>query len=118
LYLNGNKLFFGKNGLNNVANHKLFYLDVENSANDTVKIDSQNIGSTPNALFERSGYIFVATNDASKEFQVWQVSGSGVMSNLANIDLPQEAVGEDCEGNKFFIIANSQDALKIITPGS
>jgi hypothetical protein len=118
LYLNGNKLFFGKNGLNNVANHKLFYLDVENSANDPVKIDSQNIGSTPNALFERSGYVFVATNDVSKEFQVWQVSGSGVMSNLANIDLPQEAVGEDCEGNAMFIIANSQDALKIITPGS
>ncbi len=118
LYLSGDRLFFGKNGLNNIANHKLFYLDVENPAVAPVKIDSQNIGSTPNALFERSGYLFAATNDTSKEFQVWQVLESGVMLNLANLDLPQEAVGEDCEGNNFFIIANSQDALKIITPGS
>ncbi len=117
LFLKGDRLFFGKNGLNNTANHKLFYLNVSNFSGDPIKIDSQNIGSTPNALFERSGYLFLATNDLLKEFQVWQVLDTGAMSNLATVDLPAEAAALDCEGEVLFLAQASQDGLKIISPG-
>jgi type II secretory pathway pseudopilin PulG len=119
LYLKGDRLFFGKSGLNSPQNinPKLFNLDVTNSNTNPVPLDTQNLGSTPNAILERSGYLFFATNDSSNEFQVWQVFDNGTMSSFSSLDLPAEAVGLDCEGEVLFLAQSSQDGLKIISPG-
>jgi hypothetical protein len=117
LYLNGDKVYFGRNGPNNNSYHKFFSLDYSNKETSPVRLDSKDLNATPNAILERSGLIFLATNDAVKEFQVWQDNGQGVLSSISSLDLPVEPVDIACQGQTMFLAQKSNDALKIVTAG-
>ena len=69
-----------------------------------------------NDLIASGDYIFLATSDASSEFQVVNKNNPSSLSLLGFLNLPQEATGITCADNKIFLSLRSNDSVRIIGP--
>ncbi|MBL8029893.1 MAG: hypothetical protein JNN11_01460 [Candidatus Doudnabacteria bacterium] len=116
LYLAGDKLYFGRTGLVAGAYEQLYFFNNLNFM-PLLSDFSQDINTSVNGIFERSGWIFLATNEQDKEFQVWAKNGL-VLNFKTALDLHSKAVDFDCEDEKFFVVLEGGNALTVIKPGS
>ena len=109
----GDNIFLGRAGGLPALGYKELY--AINSSNLTNPIADYDLNSSVRGIFARGGLLFLATNEASKELQIFSYGSS--LSPLSNIDLPAEANGLDCEGNNIFLSLNN-GSLQIVSPGN
>ncbi len=118
MYLVGSTLYFGRTvgGVNKVANHELFALNITNPAG-IITLGSHDIASTVNAITVRSNLAFLVTSDPNLGFQIWDISNPVAMTLYASLNIQQTSTGGmDCDGNIMYIAQRSQKALQIVGP--
>ncbi len=108
-----NQIFLGRTvgGFNSTTNHELFNLL---RGSTFVTRSSVDIAHSARALFLRTPYLFVGTNDPNKEFQVWKIASNGVMTPFASISLTASVNALDCEGEQLFVALENAEGIVII----
>lgn len=108
-----NRIFLGRN----VGNTELYVLDL-NNINSTA-LASQDINSSVNSLLSAGNLVFMATNDSTKEFQVWKLADNESSFNVqSSIDLPTKATSIDCEnGSLYLTTEDASSGVVVVIPG-
>jgi hypothetical protein len=115
VFVVGSKLYLGRTlGGNHSDHHEFHILDVSSSTSP-VNLGSKDLAADLNDLRIRNDLAFLATADANKEFQVWDISNPSNISLWSSFNFPQVATGIDYEDNLVYVAVRSNDALRIIT---
>lgn len=113
--VSASRLYLGRlAGTGSSAYHELHILNVTNPAMPQ-NLGSKDIGASVNDLYARDELIFLATDDANREFQVWNVADPANIQFWSSFNFPQVASGIDYEDNLVYVSVRSNDALRIIT---
>lgn len=112
----GNQAVFGRaGGLPNSGQHELFLLDVKNKTLPT-SVFSSDLNFSIRDIFWRDGLVFLATNKAGAEFQVFEKLGNALVFK-SGLDLGSPATALDCEDESIFVLSEN-GKLSILNPGS
>lgn len=115
VYVVANKLYLGRTmGGNHEDHHEFHILDVSSSTSPQ-NLGSKDLTTDLNDIKVRDNLAFLATNDANKEFQVWNISNPSNISFWGSFNFPQMATGVDFESNLVYVSVRSNDGLRIIT---
>jgi competence protein ComGC len=110
----GENVFLGRaGGLPALGYKELFILNKNNLTLPQVEHD---LNASVRKMFVRNGLLFLATNEANKEFQVFTF-GSNFINFLSGQDLSAGATALDCEGENFFV-SQEDGKVQIISSGS
>ena len=115
LDLFGDSVFLGRTvgGFNNPSNHELFKLLLSGTGQLSQNF-SADIAASARTLFVRDNFIFVGSNDPTKEWQVWGLGAGGAILPWSNLDLPASVVATDCEDQYFFVALEGSSQVVII----
>lgn len=116
LYVKGNRVWFGRTGLTTTSDPQLYYLDAANPSQTPQVLGSKEIETSVRAIFERGGYVFLATNDEAKEFQVLKPSLNNQFNQALVVDLQSPAKDLTCDNGIVYIVLESNLPLRIIEP--
>lgn len=99
-------------GFNNPSNHELFNIALlNNSLEAQISVD---LGHSIRALFFRTPFIFVGSNNFDKEFQVWKMASNGVMTPHSSLSLSASINAIDCEDENMFTALENGEGMVII----
>ena len=115
VYVVADKLYLGRILGGNHNNHHEFHILSISSSTAPQNLGSKDLAADLNDLRIRDNLAFLATGDANKEFQVWDVSDPSNISFWSSFNFPQGATGIDYESNLIYVAVKSNDALRIIT---
>ncbi len=71
-------------------------------------------GTDVRGMIVSGKFLFMITSDNNIGFQVWNVNNPTNINRLATCKYPQKALDMDFDGNYFYVVNRSQDALRII----
>ncbi len=113
--LHGQRVILGRTvgGFNNPINHELFILDPTDPS-DIHTVASRDIAASVNDIVSNDNFLFLATGDPTKEFQVWNISDETSPTLLETVDLPGKAVRLICSHNLLFAAVETPPAVYII----
>lgn len=115
IQLVGSRLYLGRTrGANHASHHELHVLNAGDPSS-IQDLGSVDLAADVNDLYARDNLIFLGTNDANKEFQVWDISNPASIAFWSSFNFPQIASGVDYEDNLVYVAVRSNDALRIIT---
>lgn len=108
-------VYVKSNSLVYLGGRTVFYIvNASNPANITT-LGSATIGYRTRDIAQSGSYAFLGTEDANREFQIWNISSSTNPTLWSYYNFPQVATGVDYEDNLVYISVRSNDALRIIT---
>lgn len=108
----GQRLYLGRTA----GNIELYVLDINNAHGEPHA--SHDIDSSILGMATIGEFVFLATNDSTKAFQVWKLSDDGTTLSLeATLDLGARATSIDCEGQTLYVTTDDNSrGLISITP--
>lgn len=113
--IDSSKLYLGRLvGGNHTNHHELYILDIASTTN-ILGLGSKDIAADINGIIGRDNFVFLATGDSNKEFQVFDASNPANITLWSSFNFPQIATGIDFEDNTVYISIRSNDAFRIIT---
>jgi len=115
LHLVNDKLYLGRLVGGNHTNHHEFHILDISSSTAIQSLGSKDIAADVNGLVARDYLAFLATSDANKELQIWNISDPANITLWSSFNFPQVATGIDYEDNLVYVSVRSNDALRIIT---
>jgi len=117
----GDTLYLGRT-IGSGSAKELNMISISNSATNPLPspFGTRDIDGSVNALSVRGNYIFLATGETNKEFQIWDASNPVAMTLVASLPSPNndDGTGMDCEGNLMYMTVYNKQGLLIIGPGT
>ncbi len=93
---------------------KFYIINASSTSNMTIS-GSALIDNKTRDIVSAGSLAFLATENANKEFQVYDISNPASPSLWSYFNFPQIATGIDYEDNIVYVSVRSNDALRIIT---
>lgn len=93
---------------------KFYVVNASSTSNMTI-LGSALIGNKTRDIVSAGSLAFLATEDANKEFQIYDISNPASPLLWSFFNFPQRASGIDYEDNIVYVSVKSNDALRIIT---
>lgn len=109
LTISSGTLYMGRS----VGNMEFYSLDVS-QAPIVTPLSSLDLNTSVDDFVVRDNLVFFATNDADREFQIWNLNNPAAV--YGEINFPARATGVDCQGNTMYVSLESHDGLQIIGP--
>jgi len=98
-----------------VGGRTVFYIVNASNPASIATLGSATIGYRTRDIAQAGPYAFLGTEDANREFQVWNIASSTNPTLWSSYNFPQVASGIDYEDNLVYVAVRSNDALRIIT---
>lgn len=92
----------------------VYAYNITNPSNPT-QLDTISVGSTANELFVNENYLYVATNDSSKELQVIDITNPANIFLAGQYDLPGSLQATDIKvrGDRVYISTRSNSGAEL-----